>query len=190
MARRRQSGLAGQFQSALSGIRPWKSVIFGTSPDAYLDQIIAAGFDGVYLDIIDAFEYWRDEKGERPNADQDMIAFVTAIATYARRKRPDFMVIPQNGEALLEDAAYRKVISAIGKEDVFYGADGDGKANKKTDVAECIDNLKIARDANIPVLVVEYLDDDRKMADARSRLAQLGCPVYFGPRDLATVRTG
>ena len=35
----------------------WKAILFG-SPDAYLDRIIAAGFDGVYLDIIDAFEYF------------------------------------------------------------------------------------------------------------------------------------
>ncbi len=37
----------------------WQSVIFG-SPDAYLDRILAAGFDGVYLDIIDAFEYFEN----------------------------------------------------------------------------------------------------------------------------------
>ncbi|MGC9312668.1 MAG: endo alpha-1,4 polygalactosaminidase, partial [Sediminispirochaetaceae bacterium] len=35
----------------------WQSLIFG-NPDAYLDRILAAGFDGVYLDIIDAFEYF------------------------------------------------------------------------------------------------------------------------------------
>lgn len=35
----------------------WQAVIFG-SEDAYLDRIVAAGFDGVYLDIIDAFEYF------------------------------------------------------------------------------------------------------------------------------------
>lgn len=39
----------------------WQSVIFG-SDDAYLDRIIASGFDGVYLDIIDAFEYYEQEK--------------------------------------------------------------------------------------------------------------------------------
>jgi cysteinyl-tRNA synthetase, unknown class len=37
----------------------WKSIIYGSST-AYLDKIIAAGFDGVYLDIIDAFEYFED----------------------------------------------------------------------------------------------------------------------------------
>ena len=35
----------------------WKAVLFG-SEDAYLDRILAAGFDGAYLDIIDAFEYF------------------------------------------------------------------------------------------------------------------------------------
>lgn len=35
----------------------WQAIIYG-SPDAYLDRIVAAGFDGVYLDIIEAFEYF------------------------------------------------------------------------------------------------------------------------------------
>ena len=35
----------------------WQAIIFGKK-DAYLDRIMSAGFDGVYLDIIDAFEYF------------------------------------------------------------------------------------------------------------------------------------
>lgn len=35
----------------------WQAVIYG-NPGAYLDRIIAAGFDGAYLDIIEAFEYF------------------------------------------------------------------------------------------------------------------------------------
>lgn len=35
----------------------WQEIIFGNS-NAYLNRIIAVGFDGVYLDIIDAFEYF------------------------------------------------------------------------------------------------------------------------------------
>lgn len=38
----------------------WQSLIFGTS-GSYLDFIINAGFDGAYLDIIDAFEYFMNE---------------------------------------------------------------------------------------------------------------------------------
>ena len=35
----------------------WQAIILG-SEEAYLDKILAVGFDGVYLDIIDAFEYF------------------------------------------------------------------------------------------------------------------------------------
>ena len=35
----------------------WQNIIFGNE-DSYLDRIVAAGFDGVYLDIIDAFEFF------------------------------------------------------------------------------------------------------------------------------------
>lgn len=35
----------------------WQAILFGSS-DSYLGRIVAAGFDGVYLDIIDGFEYF------------------------------------------------------------------------------------------------------------------------------------
>ncbi len=37
----------------------WQALIYG-STDAYLDRIMAAGFDGVYLDIIDAYEFFEE----------------------------------------------------------------------------------------------------------------------------------
>ena len=39
----------------------WKKVLFGTD-DSYLDLILRANFDGVFLDVIDAYEYF--ESGE------------------------------------------------------------------------------------------------------------------------------
>jgi cysteinyl-tRNA synthetase, unknown class len=37
----------------------WQAIVFGT-PDSYLGRILAAGFDGVYLDVVEAFEYFED----------------------------------------------------------------------------------------------------------------------------------
>jgi cysteinyl-tRNA synthetase, unknown class len=37
----------------------WQDIIFGND-DSYLKQVIDAGFDGSYLDIIDAFEYFEE----------------------------------------------------------------------------------------------------------------------------------
>jgi len=39
----------------------WQIIIFGI-PGAYLDRIIEAGFDGVYLDGIDSFEYFENQE--------------------------------------------------------------------------------------------------------------------------------
>ena len=39
----------------------WQNIIFGTE-DSYLQKILDAGFDGVYLDIIDAFEYFENSR--------------------------------------------------------------------------------------------------------------------------------
>ncbi|RYG29456.1 MAG: hypothetical protein EON93_16660, partial [Burkholderiales bacterium] len=79
--------------------RAWQSVILG-GPDAYLDSIIAAGFDGVYLDRIDAFDV-SDAVVSRASRMQKMVEFVSTIATYARSEHPGFIIVGQNAEELL-----------------------------------------------------------------------------------------
>ena len=87
----------------------WPKLILG-SPDAYLDRLIATGFDGVYLDIVDGFEFWQDPSrapdDARRTAADEMIQLVTRIARYAWSRNPNFYIIPQNGEALLESEVY------------------------------------------------------------------------------------
>ena len=41
--------------------KDWQQIIFG-NPDAYLDKILKAGFDGVYLDLVDSYEYFEELK--------------------------------------------------------------------------------------------------------------------------------
>ena len=38
----------------------WQNLIYGN--EGYLSKILDAGFDGVYLDIIDAFEYFEENE--------------------------------------------------------------------------------------------------------------------------------
>ena len=96
----------------------WQSNIFG-NPDSYLDKVIAVGFDGVYLDIIDAYEFF-EERGV-PGSRQRMIDFVIELSNYAKSKNPDFLIVPQNAPELGEDPAYLDVVDGIGMESVYYG---------------------------------------------------------------------
>lgn len=41
----------------------WRQILYG-SEDAYLDRILAAGFDGAFLDVVDAYWYFQYPRGE------------------------------------------------------------------------------------------------------------------------------
>ena len=140
----------------------WKKIIY-----SYLDRIVSQGFAGVYLDIVDAFEYWSDpENGEsfhltEKEAANRMIQFVKEIAEYCRVSlgKPNFYIIPQNGERILDydtDHSFLNTISGIGIEDLFY--DGlDPVPQEETSYR--IGYLERIRKAGKPVLVVDYVDD-------------------------------
>jgi len=94
----------------------WKKVIFGNrplpswvkttnNPNNYLKRILAAGFDGVYLDDIDAYQQFNsDGDNSRPSAALEMLLFIRDLSTWAKSKKPGFLIVPQNGENLFNDA--------------------------------------------------------------------------------------
>lgn len=124
----------------------WKRIVFD-----YLDRIAEAGFDGVYLDKIDSF---LDLKVRGPGP---MQRFVTEIAKRGRQARPGFLVIAQNAEGLLAQAAYRAVIDGLGREDLFWNQDGRGKPTPEKSKAWAMGLLdKLVADGK-PVFTVDYV---------------------------------
>jgi cysteinyl-tRNA synthetase len=173
----------------------WQKLIIGEG--MFLDRIAAAGFDGVYLDIIDGFEYFEENHlAGHKAARAEMIAFVRRIAARGRASKPGFLVVPQNGEQLLEYANYRAAISAIGKEDILFnqkeGVDINERAVAVRQPADAIryttDDLRLALGDGIPVLSVEYLQDDpgnRRLIPATElEMRGLGYVPYFADRHL------
>ena len=151
------------------------------TPDAYIDRILDAGFDGVYLDRVDAFGEW--EKS-RKTAEQDMSDFVVRLSGYAKARRPGFLVVPQNGEELTRRVNYRRAIDGLAKEDLMFGVDGPERDNKPDEIAEAVLQLQRVRADNLPVFVVEYITDAAKRQRAQRRMAQLGFVLTFAERDL------
>ena len=140
----------------------WKQIIF-----EYLDKIIEQGFDGIYLDKIDSFEYWSDaNNGEdivlsEEDAANKMIQFVLEITNYVRVEKgiTDFYIIPQNGENILdfdENVTYLDAISGIGIEDLFY----NGLEPMPPEITnERIYYIDKVQNAGKLVLSVDYVDD-------------------------------
>lgn len=128
----------------------WQAVIF-----QYLDKIIDSGFDGIYCDIIDAYEYFQDEG--RTTAAQEMVDFVASLRLHARARDPNFLVFVQNAaELAVAEPSYLDAVDGIGQEDAYYGYDGDGIKTPDEVTAEIEDDLKLFRDTGKLVLTVDY----------------------------------
>ena len=125
----------------------WQAIVF-----QYVDAIMAAGFDGVYLDRVDAFE----TMGHR----DDMVELINRVSQRAKSKRGDFLVVSQNGDALIPDPRFRRAIDAFAREDLFYGEDNDGKRNRADGIRENIRRLQTLAAEGKPVFVVEYPRND------------------------------
>jgi len=160
----------------------WQAIIFG-SPGAYLDQIIAQGFDGAYLDVVDAFEFWGpDGNNERPDAAQDMVDFVKALTGYARAQRPGFLVFPQNGSQLsVVDATYVGTVDGIGAEDTWT-VGNRRQARYHTDHVTAW--LDLFRDAGKTVLAIDYPTVTRRTDEFYARAEARGYLPSNPPRNL------
>jgi cysteinyl-tRNA synthetase len=130
---------------------------------AAIDDAMARGFDGVYLDIVDGFQtYEQGADGyldDRSNPDtkqsyrRDMVDWVKVIAARARAKNPEALVVPQNGSQLVADKDFVQVISAQGIEDLFTNGK---KLQPASHTDEILGHLKTLASAKKPVLLIEY----------------------------------
>lgn len=157
----------------------WQAIIL----DEYLIAIIDAGFDGVYLDIVDAYEFY-EEQG-RELAGQEMVDFVGRIAEVAHEYDPDFLIFPQNGAQLaLDYPDYLDRVDGIGQEDIYYGYTEDGAPTPDDVIADLEAALDAFVDAGKIVLVVAYTDDPEQIADHESRSRERGYIPFATYRDL------
>lgn len=96
---------------------------------------------------------------------QDMRNFVQSISAYAKETNPDFIIIPQNGHTLLtEDGesngllsqAFLRAIDGVGRENLFYGYNGDDMRTPVSVQRRMISFMDIAETNGIEVLVIDY----------------------------------
>ncbi len=158
--------------------KEWQEIIF-----QYVDRIINQGFDGIYLDIVDAYFYFGLKEngglGIRREAAQDMIEFVDRIARHARftRNKKDFLIFVQNASAITEAESfpqdtkenslllkqlqnrYFNSINAIGVEDVFFRGEkkNNNPYNPDPFVLKYLEEFK---QRGMPIFSIEYIQDE------------------------------
>lgn len=154
-----------------------------------VDQALAAGFDGVYLDTPLAYEEIDLElvpgTGRRELA-RRMVDLIVRIGEHAHLTDPDFLIVPQNSPELRLLPGYVDAIDGIGMEELFVLAT-DQLCTQEWCTVD-LDHTRALRDAGKFVLAIDYADDPELVALACRRYAEEGFAGYVGPVGLDAVR--
>ncbi|MBX9926463.1 MAG: endo alpha-1,4 polygalactosaminidase [Hyphomicrobiaceae bacterium] len=170
----------------------WQNLIL-FDRDSYINRIIDVGFDGIYLDKVDIVD---DLKGKTPpgtEASDLMTQFIRKMSIVTKRRNPQFLIIAQNAEGLLDDDVYRSAIDGIGKESLLYSTGFfDEKNNYQTPkrnpdkfIQWSTERLAKLRNEGKLVMVVEYINERNLIERSLGELTKNGFIPYFGPRDLS-----
>ena len=165
----------------------WQAIVFN-----YLDTIIRQGFDGVYLDIVDGYEYFEKGKDNCINPDTsrtyrvDMKRFVAGIIKHVKGSSPRFLVFQQNALALLSDSKYLELLDGIGAEDIF--TDGS-KMHMDRDAKDNLNYLKKVQGRGLPIMVVDYAKHPYIQSLVRENAARNSLDVLFTNKELSKIGT-
>ncbi|MDP8257396.1 MAG: endo alpha-1,4 polygalactosaminidase [Candidatus Alcyoniella australis] len=159
----------------------WQRLILGQN--GYLERIMDMGFDGVYLDIIDAYEFWGPEGlDQKDDAADQMVRFVDRIAQQARQVNPDFIVLGQNGLELAElEPEYLEIIDGVGAEDTFFDGDDPQPAD---DVEWTVELLDLYLQRGLIVLAIDYCRKSDNVDRFYRMALEHGYVPYSSQRDL------
>jgi cysteinyl-tRNA synthetase len=135
-----------------------------------LDQAAAAGFDGVYLDVPNAYEEidLALVPGEtRETLAQKMADLVIAADAHAAG---GLQILVQNSPELREFRGYVDAIDGIGIEELYF-LDTDVPCTEAW-CAENLDNTRALRDAGKIILAVDYAAEAANLAAACAHYAE------------------
>jgi cysteinyl-tRNA synthetase, unknown class len=161
----------------------WPAILFG-APDRYLDRIVAAGFDGVYLDRIDVYQEFLDENRQ---AERDMVALLSRLSAHAHKLNPRFLVILQNAEELTGRPEVRAAIDVFAKEDLFYGIEHTGQPNTPEAIAASIKPMRALKASGTKILLIEYPQDAGVAADIRAKARREQFTLLLADRALGAL---
>ena len=117
------------------------------------------------------------------NYREEMRKFVKGISSYAKSFNPNFIVIPQNGQELLTENGepegkvvwdYFNSIDGIGREELFYGYEGDDIPTPDSIKNYLIPFLDIVKNNGKKVLVTDYCKTPSFIDDSYNQNAARG----------------
>jgi cysteinyl-tRNA synthetase len=129
--------------------------------------------------LLPVFQDGCKKAGEKPDYRGEMRKFVEKISSTGRGLKPGFIVIPQNGLALLSsdgtstgspETAYINSIDGVGQEELWYGYDNhDNEPTPATEHSDLLGMCGFARDHGLKVLATDYCTSTSNADDSYSQ---------------------
>jgi cysteinyl-tRNA synthetase len=153
-----------------------------------VDQAIAAGFDGAYLDMIVTYEEIPANAAGTNRADlaSKMVDLISQTSAYAKSIDPEFKIVPQNSPELYTWAKYLPAIDGLGMEELYYRA--TDRLCSQSWCAENRANAAAVGGAGKLVLTIDYASQAANIADAYTRSRAAGSVPYCSVVDLNVMR--
>ena len=143
-------------------VKYWREDWWEAGLRPYLDRILEAGFDGVYLDIVDAYWFWHQQDMDVRDTADDMVKLIKRIGDYTRKKAgKNFIICPQNGMGVFNDCSpeykgvYFNTIDMVGLESLLFNIYSENDRNYRLKLA------KELADAGKTILDVEYIEESQ-----------------------------
>ena len=155
----------------------WQKIVFDS-----LFKIIDKGYDGVYLDIVDAYDYF-DDKGYADTR-LHMVNFVMAISKYAKNQNRDFLIVPQNSEELIVENGYLNAIDGVGRESLWFLCDS---LQDKDELAISLGYLNQIIETGKFVFAINYCQKEENIENFITLAQKYGFIPYIGPRELDSI---
>jgi cysteinyl-tRNA synthetase len=209
----------GNYPVAYWDIRWERIMVYGDGGRSHVKEILKAGFDGIYMDWVEAFSdvsvinrvkidfnIRSDETATQKAADL-MLDFIAKIRKRARTVNSDFLLVAQNASDLFElnPKRYQELIDGIALEAIWYDGDNgfDNWSEKRgynipTNemnpgwTEEVLEDLVKIREVGIPIFCAEYAQDTKTRRYAEkvyNTLAPGVCIPYTTRRSLKRLST-
>ncbi len=138
--------------------KEWHNIIV----EQYLPKIVHAHFDGVFLDVVDAFERFSDKAAKA----EEMADLIIEISRKARSLNKNFIVILQNGlqirRYLKDPERLMEAIDGVNSESTFF-AGAQEKDNAFKENPQALEDIIFYQKHSKFVLSLEYLEKPELM---------------------------
>jgi cysteinyl-tRNA synthetase len=157
----------------------WKEILL-----VYMDRIKAAGFDGLFLDKVDAYYDFKEEELPDINKKEEMMSLLRFIMEKNTLEKKDFQIILNGGEELaMEDPVVKDGSLGILVESLY--TDGNNKERSAEEYNQREKDLKSLDRLNKKIFILEYATEKTMQTKLKKIARKNHFSIEFSNPDLS-----